>query len=80
MREADKAKRKPIETLRRTSIRREIANSGSAREEIKRNLGQGFRRETLEGQNPREEPVIVGLNPRSVTRDFRKGQNPETEA
>jgi len=53
---------------------------GSAGEEIKRNLDQGFRPSTLEGQNPREDPAVSGLNPRPTVRDFRKGQSPETEA
>jgi len=43
-------------------------------EETWRSPGQGHRWSTLEGQNPREAPVVVGLNPRLVTRHFREAR------
>jgi len=41
----------------------------SAREEFRRNPGQGLRGRTLEGQNPREVPVAVGLKRRGPQGD-----------
>jgi hypothetical protein len=76
----EEAKRKPIETLKRTSTRRHLANSGSAREETQRNLGQGFRRKTLEGQKPKGGTSDRRVKTSPVARDFRKGKTPETEA
>jgi len=44
----------------------------STREEIRRSPDQGFRNQALEGQNPREVPVVVGLIPRTIARQARE--------
>jgi len=57
-----------------------VVGRKDVREEIGRNLDQGFREETLEGRNPREQPAVGVLNPRTVARDSGKGRNPGTAA
>jgi len=55
-----------------------VVGRKDVREEIGRNLDQGFREETLEGRNPREQPAVGLLNIRVIARDSGKGQNPGT--
>jgi hypothetical protein len=61
--------RRPNETLRCGRVRRVIVRAGQARE---RRLGEVrvkvFAVKTLEGKNPREAPVVVGLNTCTITR------------
>jgi len=63
-RSAERSKPKPIETLRR---QHGLAGTWrSAWEEVGRNPDQDFGRYTLEGWNPREQPVVGVLIPRRL--------------
>jgi len=47
-------------------------DSRSAREEARRSPGQGFRKQALEGQTPREAPAVGGLKTCLIARHSRE--------
>jgi len=52
---------------------RRTASRQSAREEVGRNPGPGYRERTLKGLNPREPPAVEVLNPPSVAKGLPGG-------
>jgi hypothetical protein len=74
------AKRMPIETPRRRRAPAVRLTTAKRVGGVRAKPGRGFRRDTLEGRNPREQPVAGALILCLVARDSRKGQSPETAA